>query len=452
MSTSGASAATTTAPTTSGASDSQGGSTASGGSLSDSASDGTTAATGGPSGTGTSGSSEGITTGDVTVGGTTQGGTTGGGDACPNDQDATEPAACCTGRACAVLCPGECAGQGGTWLGAGVSCSDAPPPCAGPACVASGPFSGLLMQPGATSLKTSFGLPTTSAVDLHDVDSATAVAKPRGLTLTPERQRPWNFTGARDAAGGRYYAIGGRPDVPPVGADIVTVNTVDATLVSDLPLAPQVDLVHLAFDHAAHKLYGLVVETEGFSVGSSHVSFPGALSLVQIDPATGKVTTVAAGLPGGFDHFAATVDAKNGRYYYHTATGALQAVNLGDGGVTTTNVPEILADLQFDDAGAALYGLRLSGDTSLSFNNLGLWSISGTIDLVRVDTGTGTLTVVNKAPLPGGISNWASAFDCESGRYLYVSASGDRQVVDVATGGLVATAPGLPTQRYNSLD
>ena len=243
-----------------------------------------------------------------------------------------------------------------------------------------------------------------------------------------------------------------KSDLPPVGADIVTVNTVDATLVSDLPLAPQVDLVHLAFDHASHKLYGLVVETEGFSVGSSHVSFPGALSLVRIDPATGKVTTVAAGLPGGFDHFAATVDAKSGRYYYHTATGALQAVDLGDGGVTSTNVPEILADLQFDDAGAVLYGLRLSGDTSLSFNNLGLWSISGTIDLVRVDTGTGTLTVLNKAPLPGGISNWASAFDCESGHYLYVSASGDRQVVDVATGGLVATSPGLPTQRYNSLD
>ncbi len=372
-------------------------------------------------------------------------------DGCPNDASATAPRACCDGTVCTMLCPGACAAGGGTWRGS-ASCSDAPPPCDSPAsCATAGPFTSLAKQAGGGTVLTSHGLPVTAPVDLHDVDSSTGVATDRALTLSPDTQRPWNFTGARDAAGSRHAFVGGRPDVPATGTSLVVVDTATATLVSDVPLSPQVNVAHLDYNHVTRILYGLVVETPGMSLGV-HFQFNGALSLVTLDPASGTVTTIASGLPGGLDHYAATVDSTGGRYFYHVGTGTLHAVSLATGATTPTSVPPDIADLQFDDATSTLYGLRITGNTSISGSGTDGWRTNGAIDLVRIDPVTGMTTVLNPAPLPPGTTNWASAFDCEKGHYLYVSADGNSHVLDVATGAIISTAPPPASGRHASLD
>jgi hypothetical protein len=372
-------------------------------------------------------------------------------DGCPTDVDAIAPAACCAGMSCAMLCPAACGRFGGTWMGAGTACTDIPDPCVPSACVAPGPFTGLAKQPGGSTILTGAGLPTTAPTDLHDVDSSSGASLGRGLTLALERQWTWNFTGARDGAGDRHYTIGGRPDQPAIGSDVVTIDTATATLVDDVPLSPQVDFVHVDFDHSSRVLYGLVVETGGLSLGV-HMQFNGMLSLVVVDPATGVVTTVASGLPEGLDHYAATLDSEGDRYFYHVATGVLHAVDLVTGARTSVSVPEDIADLQFDDATGTLYGLRITNNTGISGSAAEGWRTNGSIDLVEISPTSGALTVLNAAALPAGTTNWASAFDCDNRHYLYVSADGNSNVLDVATGALLSTSAPPPGERHASLD
>jgi hypothetical protein len=173
---------------------------------------------------------------------------------------------------------------------------------------------------------------------------------------------------------------------------------------------------------------------------------------VTIDPPTGAVVEVAAGLPGGLRNFAATLDGAGRTYRYHTASGELHAVDLDDGTLSTVALPEVLADLQHDDATGTLYGLETWGGTMFQGSGEDGYRTFGNIELVSIDPATGTLTRLNAAPLPSGTTNFSSAFDCSSGHYLYVGDTGETHVLDVATGDLLATAPPPGTSRFHSLD
>jgi hypothetical protein len=372
-------------------------------------------------------------------------------DGCPDDASALAPAACCVSLTCTTQCPSACAAAGGNQR-PGESCADLPPPCgAPPGCPTPGPFTGMAAQPGGGTVLTSYGLPATNSMDLHDVDSGSGASTLRALTLTTVTQRTWNFTGARDPAAGSHHYIGGRADQPAVGTHVVTVDVVGASLAADMALAPQVNVAHVDFDHRTATLYGLIAEAPGISLGQ-HFSFNNTLALARIDPATGAVTTIATGLPAGLDHYAATLDSEGGRYFYHVATGLLHAVDLATGAVTSVSEPADIADLQFDDATGTLYGLRFTGNSGISGSDATGWVTNGAIDLVLIDPATGGLTVLNTSPLPAGMTNWASAFDCESRHYAYVSGDGNTRVLDVTTGALVATGAPPASSRHWSLD
>lgn len=364
-----------------------------------------------------------------------------------------DPAACCTGTDCADLCPGECEARGGTWLGAGASCADDPPPCAtSTACVSTGPFFGMSKVSGGGTVFGGSGYPTLAPVTLQQVDPMTGASTSQGLELIPEEQRVWNFTGARDARGHRYYYAGGRwsdSDFPPT---IVTVDTATPALVSAVPIPPQVDFARLAFDPASGNLYGLVLEDGGINLTGGHHYFPALMDLAIVDPTDGTVTTVVAGLPGQLDHFAATLDSRGGRYIYHTFAGELHSVDLVTGAVTTVSVPDHLAALEWDEATRTLYALRTCCATNFQASGVTGYRMFGDMELVKVDDVTGAVTLLSSSPLPAGTTNWITAYDCEHGLFLYVSDTGETQVVDVGSGDLVSTSPPPTDARLYSLD
>jgi hypothetical protein len=75
----------------------------------------------------------------------------------------------------------------------------------------------------------------------------------------------------------------------------------------------------------------------------------------------------------------------------------------------------------------------------------------GEIDLVRIDTTTGAVTVLATG-LPTGTTNWISGFSCELGHYLYVGDTGETHILDVTTGTLLSSSPHPPDSRFHSLD
>ena len=364
-----------------------------------------------------------------------------------------DPAACCIGEECSVLCPGECGVEGGEYVGDGTSCDDEPPPCGGgPTCVPPDPFFGLAKASGGGVSFGGSGYPTLAPVSFYGVDTSSGAASSEGLTFSEETERVWNFTGAQDPAGSRYYYAGGRANHASIGCTIVTLDTASATLLSDVPLDPPANIVHLEFDHVSRTLYALLLDPGSLVFSGGHVYFSGTLHLASIDPVTGSVAIIAPDLPGELDHFAATLDGNGGRYLYHTFSGELHSVDLATGDRHAVSVPEQIIDLQFDDATGALYGLRTWGSSTFNGSGTDGYRTYGEIALVRIDKVTGETADLNSSPLPTGTTNWISAFDCSSGYYLYVSDTGESHVRDVTTGERVSTSPHPPDGRFHSLD
>lgn len=363
------------------------------------------------------------------------------------------PQACCLGDACEMLCVPECDEAAGTPVGDGTSCMDDPPPCGPASCPATGPLFGTIKDPGGGVTFGGPGYPTLLPVTLGRVDTTSAETTLLGLVLADEEDRPWNFAGATDHASGLHHQAGGRFAHATVAATLVTIDVASESLVSSVTLAPSVNLVHLEHDTETGLLHGLALTGSGLTLSGGHVYFPAPLDLVTVDPSTGAVSTIAAGLPGGIDHFAATYDTAGKRYYYHTFSGELHAVSVVHGSLDSVAVAEHVVDLQFDDATGTLFGLETCCSTTIQGSGDEGWRTFGEIDLVEIDVGTGATTVLNPVDLPTGTTNWISGFDCELGHYVYVSDDGATRVVDVATGALVASAP-PPSNggRYHSLD
>ena len=374
--------------------------------------------------------------------------------------------ACCVGGVCSMRLETECAAVGGIYKGDGTKCSDVPPPCGGPSsCVPSSPYFGLAKPSGGGAPFGALGFPTTMPVDLYSIATSTGLASPEGLHLDPETQRPWNFTGAQDPAGHLYYFIGGRAGDAAAPPSIVTIDTATSTLVRDVPLDPAADIMRLDFDHGTKRLYVLALNAAQLVMSGGHVYFPGSLALGEVFPVTGQVPGINVNLPGGLDHLAATLDSANHRYLYSTyvsdpppGLAQLHKVNLTTGAVTSVDLGLDLANyhrivgLEWDDATGTLYGLESWGSTTFSSSGTDGYRTFGEIALVRIDETTGALTQIGAGPLPTGTTNWIDAFDCSIGYYLYLSDTGEAQILDVSTGDLVSTSPPPPDSRFHSLD
>jgi len=306
---------------------------------------------------------------------------------------------------------------------------------------------------GGGSTFTSDGIPATNDVALHSADTTTGATVDQGLILSLDTERVWNFAGTRDVARSRLYYAGGRPGSAAAPPSIVTVDAAAASLISSQPLAPEVNLVDLDLDQDSGLLYGLAVETSGIDFSAGHFTFNGLIDLVRVDPATGTVAVLANGLPSRLDHYAATLDSAGDRYFYHTADGLLVAVDLASGASTTVALAAHILDLQYDDGAGILYGRRRTGgSTTLGGDSNEGWRTFGDADMVRIDPATGGLTAINLQPLPAGTANWSSAFDCEVGHYIYLSATGETNIVDVTTGSLLISAPPPTDARFVVLD
>jgi len=363
-----------------------------------------------------------------------------------------DPAACCIGPACSDLCPDACQAAGGVLQGPGTSCADDPPPCGGTSCVSRDSFFGLAKESGGGVSFEGSGFATLMPVGLNAADMGTGAATPLALTLADEEARVWNFTGAQAPETGLLYHAGGRANHATIGATVVTVDTAAESLVSSVPLSPAVNLVHLDRDNATGTLYGLAAGPGNILHSAGNIVFTGQIELVTVDPGTGAVTTVASSLPADLENFAATLDTEGRRYFYHTVAGELHAVDLDSGWLATAAVPGHFVDLQFDDATGTLYGLETWGSNTFEASGDRGYRTLGEIALVSIDTDTGLVTTLSSSPLPTGTTNFSSAFDCVSGHYLYVSDTGESQVLDAATGDLIATAPPPGTSRFHSLD
>jgi hypothetical protein len=360
--------------------------------------------------------------------------------------------ACCFGTVCLMRCEPECLQEGGRFVGEGTACSDQPPPCGSSACLTSDPLSALVWDNGLFIEMSGAGFPVTSEVTLYHVNNATGAAASDWLTLTDPTELLWNFAAAHDTSGNRFYYIGGKPGQSSAPPTVLTLDTASPALLQAHPLVPEVNIVHLAFEHLSGVLYGLSPNAGGgMNTDAGHVYFAQPLDLVSIDPDTGAVTTVAADLPPGLDHFAATLDHAGGRYIYHAFDGGLHSVDLITGATDSVTVDELLIDLKFDDDTGELYGLRAE-PSLLSGNGREGWLTLGAVDLVQIDQVTGLTTVLNGSDLPTGSDNWVDAYDCNHHTYLYVSDSGQTHVLDVTTGELIASAPPPLTGRLAALD
>lgn len=362
-----------------------------------------------------------------------------------------DPAACCLGSACSMLCPGACEDSGGSWSGPPSSCDDLPPPCE-PSSDCGGQIFGLAKASGGGVSFGGSGYPTLAEVSLQSVDASTGAASPRGLVLTPEPDRPWNFTGARDGAAGRFYYAGGRADDAGIPTTVVAIDTSAPAHLSTADLSPPANLAHLELDALTGELYGLALQSGGITMSGGHHYFPSPLDLVHVSAGDGTVTTIATDLPGELDHFAATLDSAGGRYLYHTFSGELHAVDLSTGSLSSVAVPDHLAGLEWDEATRSLYGLRTCCATSFQASGDEGYRMFGEMELVRIDDATGAVTVLNPGPLPAGTTNWATALDCDLGVFLYVSADGSSNALDLVTGDLLSSSPPPTDARFHALD
>ena len=195
--------------------------------------------------------------------------------------------------------------------------------------------------------------------------------------------------------------------------------------------------VWLAVPAAAIQLYGVSTGVGPGSFGGLGVSFDGSGSdeLLAIDPATGVATTVGIVLPSGMHNFNSALDTAGGRYFYVTDTG-LHVVDSASGALIATHPLAVnLLGLELDPASGLLYGLDVGlGSGTFGNSNLTLTG-SGSNDLVSIDPGTGTVSVVGTG-LPSGALNFGGAVDPGAGTYVYTT-DGALHVVDLATGTLV---------------
>ena len=361
---------------------------------------------------------------------------------------------CCVGASCLDLCPEDCLAMGGALLDPGLTCADDPPPC-GPVagCTsASSPAFGLAKQAGGGVTLGGSGFPSLMPVELNSVNTSTGESTLLPLVLDPPEQRVWNFAGAQDPMSRLFFHAGGRANDAMIPATIVTVDTVTESLVAVENLSLALNLVHLDFDSTTGTLYGLAVGGGSLIIGSGNLSFSGPISVVTIDPATGETAFAWSGLPGGLRNYAATLDGEGRRYFYSTSADELVAVNLDDGSFSTVPLDRVLVDLQFDDSTGTLYGLETWGSGSWQGSGDTGYRTFGNTELLEIDPATGATTILNPDPLPTGTTNYASAYDCSTGHYLWVSDTGETQVLDTATGRIVATAPPPGTSRFHALD
>lgn len=183
---------------------------------------------------------------------------------------------------------------------------------------------------------------------------------------------------------------------------LYTIDIVDGT-VKYHPENPE-NTGEYEYDPVTDKLYGLWWNN-------------GTQKFVSVDRVTGNRTEISsiAGIQGVIMGSSA-FSADSGQYIfvgYHASTETYHIitmdVNTGTVKYNPVN-PEFTGEYKYDPVTNKLYGLWLNGNTQ---------------KLVSVDRVSGERTEIFNIPDNSGIISGSSAFDPDSGRYLFVGISGD---------------------------
>ncbi len=183
---------------------------------------------------------------------------------------------------------------------------------------------------------------------------------------------------------------------------LYTIDIIDGT-VKYKPQNPE-NTGEYAFDPVTNKLYGLWLDN-------------GTQKFVSVDRVTGNRTEISnltgsQGVAGGSSTFC----ADSGQYIfvgYNSSTDSfyINTIDIKDGTVKYNPLnPDNTGEYKYDPVTNHLYGLWLNGNPQ---------------KLVSVDRVSGERTEISDIPGIQGIVYGSSAFDGDSGRYLFVGVSGD---------------------------
>jgi hypothetical protein len=143
-----------------------------------------------------------------------------------------------------------------------------------------------------------------------------------------------HYAAALDGEGGRYFYHAYTGSLGRLV--VVSLSTGSFTIVS-----VQDTIADLQFDDAAKKLYGLRLVGSGTISGSAAEGWrtTGSVDLVEINPATGNVTTIKTGLPSGTTNWVSGFDCDLGHYIYASGTGEIHVLDAATGNLLTTSPP-----------------------------------------------------------------------------------------------------------------
>ena len=183
---------------------------------------------------------------------------------------------------------------------------------------------------------------------------------------------------------------------------LYTIDITDGT-VKYQPKNPE-NTMEYEFDPVTNKLYGLWLDN-------------GTQKFVSVDRVTGNRTEISnvTGSQGIVSN-SSTFCADSGQYIfvgYNSSTESyhINTIDLKDGTVKYNPVnPEFTGEYKYDPVTNKLYGLWLNGTTQ---------------KLVSVDRISGERTEIFNIPDNSGVVSGSSAFDADSGKYLFVGVSGD---------------------------
>jgi outer membrane protein assembly factor BamB len=183
---------------------------------------------------------------------------------------------------------------------------------------------------------------------------------------------------------------------------LYTIDIVDGT-VKYHPENPE-NTGEYEFDPVTNKLYGLWWDN-------------GTQKFVSVDRVTGDRTEISriSGIQGVIMGSSAFC-SDSGQYIFvgyksSTETYHIYTINVNNGTVKYNPLnPEFTGEYKYDPATNKLYGLWLNGTTQ---------------KLVSVDRISGERTEIFNIPDNSGVISGSSAFDADSGRYLFVGFSGD---------------------------
>lgn len=208
---------------------------------------------------------------------------------------------------------------------------------------------------------------------------------------------------ALDSADGQFfYQSGGNLDV---------VNTTTGALLGSHNLSTTLN--GMSYDPVSHTLIGL-------AVGGS------ADTLVNVNTATGGITTIASNLPVGLSNSAHAVDPANGEFFYQ-ANGKLNVVNSMTGAlIGSYSLSNTLDSLSYDAVTGQLLALTYGGSND---------------ELSSVNPATGAITNLGSNDLPPFLTDNAYALDATDGQFYYQSIN--KLIVVNATTGAEAGSPSL---------